>query len=146
VLLGVGGGIFWMVFGFQQLEFVRYLAGLQAMDPELALREFTAPQVLNPFNGAAGGFIAPWFLIVGLLLRQARANPLLWIVALVAFADLLVGFLAPLAGYPQVAYVTAGIAGAIGGPAFWILAGLDLRRWIGEGSMTRATTSMATAK
>jgi hypothetical protein len=126
LLLGVIGAFFWMVFGFQQLEQFRYLATLFPLNPSLARAMFDAPQMLNPFNAVAGGFISIWFLITGLLLLKTDANKLLILVAFIAFADLLVGFLAPLAGFPEVARYTAGIAGAIGGPAFWILAGLDL--------------------
>lgn len=126
LFIGMIGAFFWMVFGFQQLEQFRYLAALYPVNSEMATLLFNAPATLNPFNGIAGGFISVWFLLTGLMLLRTDANKLLAIVSFVAFADLLVGFLAPLAGFPQVANFTAGIAGAIGGPAFWILAGLDL--------------------
>lgn len=126
LLLGMIGAFFWMVFGFQQMEQFRYLAALYPSNSQLATSLFNAPQTLNPFNGVAGGFISVWFLLTGLMLLKTDANKLLAIVSFVAFADLLAGFLAPLAGFPEVARYTAGIAGAIGGPAFWILAGLDL--------------------
>jgi hypothetical protein len=102
--------------------------------------------VLNPFNGIAGGFISIWFLLTGLLLMKTDANKLLVIVAFIAFADLLVGFLAPLAGFPEVARYTAGIAGAIGGPAFWILAGLDLLKHAETSAQKQGAPTMVVAK
>lgn len=126
LLLGMLGAFFWMVFGFQQLEQFRFLSVLYTLNPQAALLQFNAPQMLNPFNGVAGGFISIWFLLTGLMLLKTDANKLLALVAFIAFADLLVGFLAPLAGFPEVGRYTAGIAGAIGGPLFWILMGLDL--------------------
>jgi hypothetical protein len=97
-------------------------------------------------NGVAGGFISIWFLLTGLLLLKTDANRLLSIVAFVAFADLLVGFLAPVAGFPQIATYTAGIAGAIGGPLFWILAGLDLLKHAEPKAQQMAAPALAHAK
>src|SRR5581483_10512587 len=68
LLLGFAGAFFWMVFGFQQFELVRYLATLYPSNPTLAVQLFSAPQVLNPFYGVSGGFISIWFLITGLQL------------------------------------------------------------------------------
>lgn len=146
LLLGVIGGFFWMVFGFQQLEQFRYLAALYPTNPALALTVFNAPQILNPFNGVAGGFISIWFLITGVLLLRTDANKLLAVLAFIAFADLLAGFLAPLAGFPQVAAYTAGIAGAIGGPLFWILAGLDFLKHAQLAPHRQSMASMASAQ
>lgn len=146
LLIGMIGAFFWMVFGFQQLEQFRYLAALYSMNPEVALLQFNSPQILNPLNGVAGGFISIWFLLTGLLLLKTDASRLLAIVAFIAFADLLAGFLAPVAGFTQVAVYTAGIAGAIGGPAFWILAGLDLLKHASPAPMMQGSPAMMTAK
>lgn len=146
LLLGMIGAFFWMVYGFQQMEQFRYLAALYGADPALALSVFDAPQLLNPFNGVAGGFISVWFLVTGLLLLQTDANKLLAVVAFIAFADLIVGFLAPLAGYPFVANYTAGIAGAVGGPLFWILAGLDLLKHAEPPAVRQAAPTMVAVK
>lgn len=126
LFIGMIGGFLWMLFGFQQLEQFRFLSGLYSVNPQAALLQFSSPQILNPFNAIAGGFISIWFLLTGMMLLKANANKLLVLVAFIAFADLLAGFLAPLAGFPEIARYTAGIAGAVGGPLFWILMGLDL--------------------
>ncbi len=146
LLLGMVGAFFWMVFGFQQMEQFRFLATLYTLNPQAALLQFEAPQILNPFNGVAGGFISIWFLLTGLMLLKTDANKLLAIVSFIAFADLLVGFLAPLAGFPEVARYTAGIAGAIGGPAFWILAGLDLLKHAEPSAQKQGAPKLARAK
>ena len=146
LLLGMVGAFFWMVFGFQQMEQFRYLAALYPVNPQMAVLQFNAPQMLNPFNGVAGGFISIWFLLTGLMLLKTDANKLLALVSFVAFADLLVGFLAPLAGFPEVARYTAGIAGAVGGPAFWILAGLDLLKHAEPSAQKQSAPKLARAK
>lgn len=146
LFIGMIGGFFWMVFGFQQLEQFRFLSTLYALNPQMALLQFQAPQILNPFNGVAGGFVSIWFLITGLLLLKTNANKLLAIVAFIAFADLMVGFLAPLAGLPEVSRYTAGIAGAIGGPLFWILMGLDLLKHTESSVQRQSTPTLAVAK
>ena len=126
VLLGLVGGFFWMVFAFQQLEMIRYIAAVYPTSPATANALLGAPMTLNPFNGVAGGFIAPWFLITGLLMWKQGWPRLLAVVAFIAFADLLVGFVAPLAGFANVSIITAAIAGAVGGPAFWLWTGFQL--------------------
>lgn len=146
LLLGMVGAFFWMVFGFQQLDQVRYLAALYPVNPEMALLQFNSPQILNPFNGVAGGFISFWFLLTGFMLLKTDANKLLAVVSFVAFADLFVGFLAPLAGFPEIARYTAGIAGAIGGPAFWILAGLDLLKQAQASPRAQGVPALARVK
>lgn len=146
LLLGMIGAFFWMVYGFQQMEQYRYLAALYPTNPTLATALFDAPQILNPFNGVAGGFISFWFLLTGLLLLKTDASKLLAAVAFIAFADLFVGFIAPLAGLPEVANYTAGIAGAVGGPLFWILAGLDLLKHSEPAAQNQVSPALAAAK
>ncbi len=146
LFVGMIGAFFWMVFGFQQMEQFRYLASLYPQNPDLAVALFNAPQTLNPFNGVAGGFISIWFLLTGLMFLKTDANKLLPIVAFIAFADLLAGFVAPVLGFPQISLFTAGIAGAIGGPAFWLLAGLDLLKHAGTETHPQGAPALAHAK
>jgi len=146
LLIGMIGGFFWMVFGFQQLEQMRYLAALYPVNQELARITFSAPMILNPFNGVTGGFISVWFLLTGLMLLKTDANRLLALVAFIAFADLLFGFAAAVAGFSVVANYTAVIAGLIGGPLFWILMGLELRRYAVPEKSMRGTPTMVVAK
>jgi hypothetical protein len=49
-------------------------------------------------------------------------------------------------GFPQVSTFTAGIAGAIGGPAFWILAGLDLLKHAEPETRPQGAPTLAHAK
>jgi len=72
---------------------------------------------------------AIWFLVIGLFfLRGANQPRLLGVLALVAFADLAVGFAAAIAGNQTIMLAAALIAGAVGGPIFWIWQGLRLWR------------------
>lgn len=146
LFIGMLGAFVWMIFGFQQLEQFRFLSALYALNPQAAVMQFNAPQILNPFNGVAGGFISIWFLLTGLMLLKANANKLLVLVAFIAFADLLVGFLAPLAGFPEIARYTAGIAGAVGGPLFWILMGLDLLKHAAPFAQKSSAPALARAQ
>jgi hypothetical protein len=72
--------------------------------------------------------VAPWFLIISLLMLKADFPRLLAYLGLVAFADLTVGFLAALFGFAPLAIIAALVAGAVGGPVFWLWLGLILRR------------------
>lgn len=146
LFLGMIGAFLWMLFGFQQLEQFRFLGALYAVNPLAALLQFNAPQLLNPFNSVAGGFISIWFLLTGLMLLRTDASKLLALVAFVAFADLLAGFLAPLAGFPEIARYTAGIAGAVGGPLFWILMGLDLLKHAIPSAQKSSAPALASAQ
>lgn len=146
LFLGMIGAFLWMLFGFQQLEQFRFLSAQYAVNPQAALLQFNAPQLLNPFNGVAGGFISIWFLLTGLMLLRTDANKLVALVAFIAFADLLAGFLAPLAGFPEIARYTAGIAGAVGGPLFWILMGLDLLKHAVPSAQKSSVPALASAQ
>ncbi len=128
MLIGVSASFLTIVSALQQLAFFRYLAAVYPTAQGAALFAYAAPVPLNPLNATTQGLTAPWFLISAILmLRTDLPKPLAYL-GLVAFADLAIGFLASLFGLSLVAGGTAFIAGAVGGPVFWLWLGLLLRR------------------
>ncbi len=105
-----------------------YLAAHPAL-AEQAATTFGAPAPVNPLGVVTFGLTSVWFLVVGLLCLRGPNQPrLLGVLGLVAFADLLFGFVTSVAGSdPQLPLGAAFIAGAVGGPVFWLL--LALRLW-----------------
>ena len=70
-----------------------------------------------------------WFLIANLLLRRTPRIPrLLVVLGFVAVADLFAGFLGALAANDVITMWAAIIAGAVGGPLYWLWLGLTLRK------------------
>lgn len=83
----------------------------------------------NPLNVMTFGLTGIWFLVASsLLLRTAGMPALLAVLGFVAVADLEVGFVASLAGIVPVATLAALVAGAVGGPLFWLWLGIVLLR------------------
>lgn len=90
--------------------------------------QFVAPSAVNPLNVVTFGLTAPWFLVTALLMRRAGFPTLLAILGGVAFADLGLGFAAALAGAQNAVVIAAAVAGAVGGPIFWLWLGVLLWR------------------
>ncbi|HKW77543.1 MAG TPA: hypothetical protein VJQ09_00510 [Candidatus Limnocylindria bacterium] len=82
----------------------------------------------DPLNLATYGLTGLWFLIANILLWRARFPRLLVALGFVAVADLVAGLLASLAGNTNVVNLTGIVAGAVGGPLYWLWLGLRLRR------------------
>ena len=93
--------------------------------PDLAAPNATATDPLNVMSFALTGL---WFLIANLLLRNASYPRLLVLLGFVAVADLFVGFIAALSGDRQLVNYAGIIAGAVGGPLYWLWLGLLIRR------------------
>jgi hypothetical protein len=69
-----------------------------------------------------------WFLIANLLLRKAAFPRPLIALGFIAVADLFVGFFAALSGNATLLTYAGIIAGAVGGPLYWLWLGFLLRR------------------
>ena len=82
----------------------------------------------DPLNVMTFALTGLWFLIANLLLRHAAVPRLLVLLGFVAVADLFVGFLGALAANDIITMYAAIIAGAVGGPLYWLWLGLTLRR------------------
>jgi hypothetical protein len=109
-----------------QLAILRFLASLSPQSGDVARLLFQAPSAANPFGIMTFGLTAVWFLVVSLLMIRAGLPRLLALVGLVAFLDLTIGFVASVAALPVIANYAALIAGAVGGPLFWLWLGILL--------------------
>lgn len=93
--------------------------------PDLAAPNVTSSDPLNVMSFALTGL---WFLIANLLLSRAGYPRLLVILGFVAVADLFVGFVAALSGDARLVNYAGIVAGAVGGPLYWLWLGLLIRR------------------
>jgi hypothetical protein len=111
-----------------QFANLQYLAAHPALGQQAAAT-FDAPSPVNPLGVMGFALTAIWFLVIGLFfLRGVNQPRLLGVLALVAFADLIVGFVASVVGISSLMLGAALIAGAVGGPLFWLWQGLRLWR------------------
>jgi hypothetical protein len=111
-----------------QFANLQYLAARPALGQQAAAT-FDAPSPVNPLGVMGFALTAIWFLVIGLFfLRGVNQPRLLGILALVAFADLAAGFAASIVGSQTIMIGAALIAGAVGGPIFWLWQGLRLWR------------------
>ncbi len=95
--------------------------------PNLQTPAATATDPLNVMTFALTGL---WFLIANLLLWRARYPRLLVLLGFVAVADLFAGFVGSLAGDTSLVTYAGIVAGAVGGPLYWLWLGILLRRRI----------------
>ena len=82
----------------------------------------------NPLGIMTFALTGLWFLVANLLLWRTRTPRVLVLLGFVAAADLVAGFVAGLSENGGVVYLAALIAGAIGGPIYWLWLGRLLRR------------------
>ncbi len=87
-----------------------------------------SPSPANPLGVMNFGLTGLWFLVANLLLWRTATPHLLVALGFVAAADLLLGFLASLSDAAGLATLAALVAGAVGGPLYWLWLGLELRR------------------
>jgi hypothetical protein len=82
----------------------------------------------NPLGVLSFGLTGLWFLVANLLLWRTATPRALVLLGFVAAADLLAGFVADLSGNGGLVFLAALVAGAIGGPIYWLWLGRLLRR------------------
>jgi hypothetical protein len=115
-LVGVTASVGTMVTAIYAVANLRQnppLAGASATDP-LGIMSF--------------GLTGLWFLVANLLLWRTRTPRVLVLLGFVAAADLFAAFVAALSENGGVVYLTSLVAGAIGGPIYWLWLGRLLRR------------------
>jgi hypothetical protein len=123
--IAAAGTVLSSVYQFANLQ---YLAAHPTIGQQAAAT-FDAPSPVNPLGVMGFALTAIWFLVIGLFfLRGVNQPRLLGVLALVAFADLVAGFAASIAGNQTIMIGAALIAGAVGGPIFWLWQGLRLWR------------------
>jgi hypothetical protein len=120
-LIGVGASLGTITSSFYGAAVIREVAAR----PDLVTPAATPTDPLSVMTFALTGL---WFLIANLLLSKAAFPRLLVALGFVAVADLFVGFFAALSGNAAVLTYAGIIAGAVGGPLYWLWLGLLLRR------------------
>ncbi len=93
-----------------------------------ATGQLAAIDPVSPLGLMTFGLTGVWFLITALLMWRTDLPKLLTVLGFVAVADLFVGFVASLAAISQLATLAGVVAGAVGGPLFWLWLGILLRR------------------
>jgi hypothetical protein len=115
-LVGIAASVGTMVAAMYEIANLRQNPPLATVSPT------------NPLGVMSFGLTGLWFLIANLLLRRTTTPRVLVLLGFVATADLFVGFVASLSGDGGVVYLASLIAGAIGGPIYWLWLGRLLRR------------------
>ncbi len=120
-LVGIGAALSTITSSLYGAAMVRELI----VRPELR-SPVTAPT--DPLNVMTYALTDLWFLIANLLLRRAGYPRLLVMLGFVAVADLLVGFFGALSGQTNLVTYAGIVAGAVGGPLYWLWLGILIRR------------------
>ena len=115
-LVGVAASVGTMVTAMYEVANLRQNPPLAAASPA------------NPLGIMTFALTGLWFLVANLLLWRTRTPRVLVLLGFVAAADLVAGFVAGLSENGGVVYLAALIAGAIGGPIYWLWLGRLLRR------------------
>ena len=115
-LVGVAASVSTMVAAMYQVANLRQNPPLAGVSPT------------NPLGIMSFGLTGLWFLVANLLLWRTKTPRVLVALGFVAAADLLAGFVAGLSENGGVVFFSSLIAGAIGGPIYWLWLGRLLRR------------------
>lgn len=131
-LVGAIAAAGWFVAGIYDLanaKLVSTYAAASSPGLDQALRDLAdGPSPVNPLGATTFALTAVWFLIVALLMPRAGLPRPLALLGFVAAGDLAAGFIASLAGADQLAILARIVAGAVGGPLFWLWLGILLWR------------------
>jgi len=82
----------------------------------------------DPLSVMTFGLTGLWFLVANILLWRAAMPRLLVLLGFVAVADLFAGFFGSLSGLDGLVTLAGIVAGAVGGPLYWLWLGIHLRR------------------
>ena len=115
-LVGVAAAIGTMVAAMYQVANLR-------QDPPLA-----GASSADPLGVLSMGLTSLWFLVANRLLWHTTTPRALVALGFVVAADLFIGFVAALSANGGLVYLTSVIAGAVGGPIYWLWLGRRLRR------------------
>ena len=122
-LVGAVASIGTMTASLYQISAIR--AALLA-NPGAAAPSSASPT--DPLNVMTFGLTGLWFLIANILLWRAAMPRLLVLLCFVAVADLFAGFFGSLSGQGGLVTLAGVVAGAVGGPLYWLWLGIHLRR------------------
>ncbi|HEY6204208.1 MAG TPA: hypothetical protein VI056_14365 [Candidatus Limnocylindria bacterium] len=115
-LIGIAASVGTMVAAMYEVANLREAARL------------VGPSPINPLGVMSFGLTGLWFLIANVLLWWTTTPRVLVLLGFIATFDLFAGFVAGLSENNGVVYLASLIAGAIGGPIYWLWLGRLLRR------------------
>ena len=115
-LVGVAASVGTMVAAMYDVANLRQAPPLTGVSPA------------NPLGVLSFGLTGLWFVVANLLLWRTAMPRVLLVLGFVAATDLLAGFVAGLSENGGVVYLASFVAGAIGGPIYWLWLGRQLRR------------------
>ena len=120
-LVGIGAALATITSSLYGVAVIRELVAR----PDLRTPNATPTDPLNVMTFALTGL---WFLLANLLLWRSGFPRLLVILGAIAVADLFIGFVAAVSGDAQLATYAGIVAGAVGGPLYWLWLGVLIRR------------------
>ena len=120
-IVGIGASLFTITSSLWGVAVIRELI----KRPELHTPNASPTDPLNVMTFALTGL---WFLLANILLYRTAYPRLLVLLGFVAVADLFAGFVAALSGDTQIVTYAGIVAGAVGGPLYWLWLGFLLRR------------------
>jgi hypothetical protein len=132
-LVGAISAALWLVEGASDAESVKLLvqnaaaAGGQGVN-EAARYLTDGPSRADPLGVSTFLLTAIWFAVAGVLMLRTTLPRLLAALAFVAAADLFLGFVGNVIGQPPLVVLSRVVAGAVGGPIFWLWLGFLLWR------------------
>jgi len=103
-------------------------SGVYAAATLRATGQVAAVDPVSPLGLMTFGLTGVWFLVTALLMWRTDLPKLLTLLGFVAVADLFVGFVASVVPVAPLATLAGVVAGAVGGPLFWLWLGILLRR------------------
>jgi hypothetical protein len=127
-LVGVVAAVGTIANGLYQLANLKFLGSIVPSNAGLATTLYSAQPPTNPFGVMTFALTGVWFLVVAVLMLRTNLPKLLAVLGFVAVADLFFGFITALAGNATLPVYAAVIAGAVGGPIFWLWYGILLMR------------------
>jgi hypothetical protein len=127
-LVGVIAAVGTIANALYQVANYRFLAAGSSDAFAQAIGVFSAQPPINPFGIMTFGLTGFWFLIISILMLKTNLPKLLAYLGFVAVADLFFGFIVSLLGLNDLTTYAGVIAGAVGGPIFWLWLGILLWR------------------
>lgn len=128
-LVGAIAAVGTILNGMYQLANLKFLATVNNPDViKSATATFAAQPPTNPFGIMTFALTGLWFLVMAVLMLRTDLPKLLAYLGFVAVADLFFGFIVSLVGLNDLAAYAGVVAGAVGGPVFWLWLGILLLR------------------
>lgn len=125
VLVGVVASAFTIAASLYPIAYTRSVLSAPV---DLTKPLATPASPADPLNVMTFALTGLWFVVANLLLARSGVRRPLVALGFVAAADLFIGFFAALGAWGTAVTLAALVAGAVGGPLYWLWLGFTLRR------------------